>query len=276
MKRGLVLCLWLGLAALLLGTRLNAEVLVRVGDESIDDVEFNAKLQAEESKAKHKFSPQEQQALLESLVNQRLLVAHAKDEGLGKRDDVKRALDEGDRQILGNAVFQAEIASKAQVSEADCKSFYDAHPELFEARQVSQILVAPKSNEGLAGTKARADALFARLQADPKAFAKLARTQSDDLESAKKGGDLGFIKRNQALKPLAEAIFSASPGSLVGPVQTQYGFHLLLVKSKQTVSFADARNELSKELFEARSNALQTKLIDDLKTKFKVSYNKDK
>lgn len=59
-------------------------------------------------------------------------------------------------------------------------------------------------------------------------------------------------------------------------MQTQYGFHLLLVKAKQMVSFADAHNELSKELFEARSNALQAKLLDDLKTKFKVSYNKDK
>ena len=58
-----------------------AELVATVGGEKIDDVEFKAKASAEERNLNRALSPEEKQAILQALVNQRLLVAEARSEG---------------------------------------------------------------------------------------------------------------------------------------------------------------------------------------------------
>ena len=63
-------------------------------------------------------------------------------------------------------------------------------------------------------------------------FAKLAEENSEDA-TAKQGGDLGFFGRGQMVKPFEDAAFSAKVGDVIGPVQTQYGEHLIKVTAKK-------------------------------------------
>jgi peptidyl-prolyl cis-trans isomerase C len=50
--------------------------------------------------------------------------------------------------------------------------------------------------------------------------------------SGQKGGDLGEFGPGQMVKEFDEIVFSAEVGSLQGPVQTQFGFHLIEVTSR--------------------------------------------
>ena len=59
-------------------------------------------------------------------------------------------------------------------------------------------------------------------------FASLAK-QHSDCPSASKGGDLGSFGRGQMVGPFEEAAFGASPGEIVGPVETSFGVHLIEV-----------------------------------------------
>jgi len=47
--------------------------------------------------------------------------------------------------------------------------------------------------------------------------------------SGKKGGDLGWFGRGQMVKEFEEAAFNAQKGATVGPVRTQFGWHLIKV-----------------------------------------------
>ena len=47
--------------------------------------------------------------------------------------------------------------------------------------------------------------------------------------SGKKGGDLGEFRRGQMVKEFDEAVFTGEVGKVLGPVQTQFGFHLIEV-----------------------------------------------
>lgn len=64
-------------------------------------------------------------------------------------------------------------------------------------------------------------------------FADLARDFSEDPASGQKGGDLGWFKASQMVKPFADAAFAAKAGDLLGPIETSFGYHAILVQGKR-------------------------------------------
>ena len=86
--------------------------------------------------------------------------------------------------------------------------------------------------------KARALLAQARSGAD---FAKLARENSQDYGSAMQGGELGWASKDRWVKPFADAAFKARVGDIVGPVRTQFGWHIIKVtgKDKREVKLLD-------------------------------------
>ncbi len=59
-------------------------------------------------------------------------------------------------------------------------------------------------------------------------FGDLAKRFSD-CPSGKKGGDLGWFGRGQMVKEFEDACFSGEKGQTVGPVKTQFGYHLIKI-----------------------------------------------
>lgn len=58
-------------------------------------------------------------------------------------------------------------------------------------------------------------------------FVELAKENSSDLANAGTGGDLGWFKRGAMVPAFEEASFSSDVGSIIGPVETQFGFHVI-------------------------------------------------
>lgn len=85
--------------------------------------------------------------------------------------------------------------------------------------------------------KARALLAQARSGAD---FAKLSRENSQD-GSAMQGGELGWASKDRWVKPFTDAAFNARVGDIVGPVRTQFGWHIIKVtgKDKREVKVLD-------------------------------------
>jgi peptidylprolyl isomerase/peptidyl-prolyl cis-trans isomerase D len=65
-------------------------------------------------------------------------------------------------------------------------------------------------------------------------FAEMAREYSSD-GSASSGGDLGWFGPGRMVAPFEEAAFAARLGRPVGPVETQFGFHLIEVTDRASV-----------------------------------------
>jgi parvulin-like peptidyl-prolyl isomerase len=86
--------------------------------------------------------------------------------------------------------------------------------------------------------KVRALLAQARSGAD---FAKLARENSQDYGSGMQGGDLGWASKDRWVKPFADAAFKARIGDIVGPVRTQFGWHIIKVtgRDKREVKILD-------------------------------------
>ncbi|MGA9598140.1 MAG: peptidylprolyl isomerase [Acidimicrobiia bacterium] len=103
----------------------------------------------------------------------------------------------------------------------------------------------------LVGTADEANAALARLDAGED-FATVATDVSIDTTSGANGGDLGCVSPSQWDPDFADAAMNAEIGAVTGPVETQFGFHLILVTSRTE----DTTDEIISQLADQRLSDL--------------------
>jgi peptidyl-prolyl cis-trans isomerase D len=123
-----------------------------------------------------------------------------------------------------------------------------------EERTVAHMLVAvkPDANDAeRAAARKRAEDLLAKARANPAKFGDLARESSQDPGSAQQGGDLGTFPRGTMVKAFEDAAFAANPGDIVGPVLTDFGWHVIKVngvKAAHVQPFDDVKAQIETDL----------------------------
>ena len=147
-------------------------------------------------------------------------------------DDYHR---EEERTIRYLLVETSRLRRTLPVDEVELKAYYDQHvDEFLEGEQASarHILfrLAPDATDvarGEAELRANGVATIARSGAD---FAVLASEHSEDPGSKDLGGDLGWFGRGQMVPEFENVVFAAKPGDIVGPVKSQFGYHIIKVE----------------------------------------------
>lgn len=186
----------------------------------------------------------------------------------------------------------ATEAGNIKVTDADCKNFYNKNQDKFKhADQVraSHILISANpyqiQQEITAKTKtkmdekelkaavekvmaekqAEAEKLAKELQADNSKFAQYAKKYSEDPQSAKQGGDLGFFAKDRMVPEFAEAAFKAKPNTVTEPVKSQFGYHIIMVTDRRgagVVPYEKAKSDIKDYLVQEK----QVKALDELTT----------
>ncbi len=138
-----------------------------------------------------------------------------------------------------------ELGRQDAVSEDELKAAYEARAKQYgveEQRRASHILVK---------TKDEAEKLAAEARKAPARFAELAKRHSQDPGSAEAGGDLGLFARGMMVKAFEEAVFRMKEGEIAGPVESEFGFHvirLVAIQAGRSRSLEEVRKELGAEL----------------------------
>jgi parvulin-like peptidyl-prolyl isomerase len=104
-------------------------------------------------------------------------------------------------------------------------------------------------------------------------FYETAQKNSDDLESAPRGGDLGWILRQMMPKQFEEAAFALSVGDVSEPVETEFGYHLLFVqekKAKQKMNYERIKMGVKEFLFNVSYQENLQKYVKNLRAKATV------
>ena len=89
--------------------------------------------------------------------------------------------------------------------------------------------------------------------------------------SGTKGGDLGEFGKGQMVKEFEDAAFTAEIGAIVGPVQTQFGYHLIKVEEKKDAAVADfeeVKNSIRNQLLQQRQNKVYSDKVKELREKY--------
>lgn len=183
--------------------------------------------------------------IYDQLIQQEVLAQSVGELGprvLATLDNDKRGLVSG---IAIEGIVASAVTDEALQTAYDAR-FKDAAPQT--EYSAAHILVA---------TKEEADAIKTEL-AGGADFAEIAKAKSTDTGSGANGGDLGWFGPGMMVKPFEDAVIAAKVGEVAGPIQTDFGFHLILVKETRVAekpTLDQLRDELAAEVETAAINA---------------------
>ncbi|MBR6098387.1 peptidylprolyl isomerase [bacterium] len=201
----------------------------------------------------------------------------------------------------------AESIGTADVTDAEAKDYYNKNIDKFKypdkvrashiliavnPQEMEEIVKSDPANKNLSdmqiksrigeqimAKETKAKELIAQIKKDPSIFAKLAKENSEDPGSAEKGGDLGFFAKQDMVPEFANAAFGAKPNTIVGPVQTQYGYHIIMVTDRMAAGqepFEKVKNNIKEFLVNQKQLDNIDNLVESLKKNAKIEYvNKD-
>ncbi len=196
------------------------------------------------------------ESILQQMVDQALL---ARTVSSSVEDDplaVTVELENGRRGLLAGSAIEDMLAEP--VPEEELRAAYDESIAALEPTveySAAHILVA---------TEDEAKAVAERLEAG-ESFADLAGELSLDPGSGAQGGDLGWFSLGQMVPEFEQAVVSAEPGEVTAPVESQFGWHLILVNETRDVpppAFEDVRGDIETAL---RQEQIRTR-IEELRS----------
>lgn len=219
-----------------------------------------------------------------------------------KQNGVTPAQFKKDLKVQVKMQKLANSAGKIEVSDKECKDFYNKNTDRFknpETVRASHILISAnpyqigeeikakakkdipekelkaKVEAEMAKKQELAEKLDKELKADNSKFAQYAKKYSEDPGSAKQGGDLGFFSKDKMVPEFAETAFSAKPNTVSDVVKTQFGYHIIMVQDRREAGvtpYEKAKTEIKDYL----TTEKQIKALDDLiqvaKKKAEIKY----
>ena len=165
---------------------------------------------------------------------------------------------------------QSDLVELVDASEQELLNYFEDNKEMYtrpEERQLAHIFKEHASNEDV---RATLEQMYKQIL-DGADFAKLAKDNSEDPLSSENGGDLGFSSRgvfsSESYRQFEEVAFNLKLNEVSGPVETEFGIHLIKVldivpavdpdfdQVKDSVTEA-YRQRISEDMFVTRSSEL--------------------
>jgi len=133
-----------------------------------------------------------------------------------------------------NAIFSAKkgdiIGPLLETDGYHLIKVIDFRPGKEDFIHASHILIKIENNDSVKALK-EAKSLYERIK-NGENFGELAQKYSKDPGSSSKNGDLGWFGKGRMVKPFEDAVYKARPGQLIGPIRTNFGYHIIKVHAK--------------------------------------------
>ncbi|WP_373598120.1 peptidylprolyl isomerase [Paraclostridium bifermentans] len=239
-------------------------VLATIGEKEITNLDIENALKSLDPYQAMQFNTEEgKKRLLEDLVNQELFYLAAKEEELHNDENFKNEMRRIEENMLKQFAINKVLAS-VKLTDEEIANFYEANKERFvkpESASAKHILV---------DTEEKANELLNKINNNEVSFEEAAREHSS-CPSKDADGDLGTFPRGQMVPEFEEAVFSMDKGEVRGPVQTQFGYHLIKLEDKNEggqSELEEVKNDIAKSLMYQKQNEVYSSKVNDLKSKY--------
>lgn len=207
-------------------------------------------------------------ALLDSLIDTKLLAMASEKERLDQDPQVQRMLRDARERILSFS-YMRRLIDKIEISDGEAQKYYEAHMNEFAAPEMV------KARHILLKDEAEANRLKDQLDSGVD-FEEMARQKSADQATAPRGGDLGWVTRGRFVPEFEQAVFNMEKGQIVGPIKTAFGYHIILLEDKrprQQRSFEESKEAVIQKLKESKARELEESVKRKLREEYSVVLN---
>ncbi len=176
-----------------------------------------------------------------------------------------------ENNIKNELMILGILGKDIEIEDEEMMDFFTSNRSLFDREEqvkVRHILVEDEDE---------ANAIVRELNKGAD-FAELAKEKSID-GSKDKGGDLGFVKRQDVVEEFGNVAFSLEVDEISDVVKSDYGYHVLQVLEKQPAKeavYEDFREEVRDLVLQSKVNERAGDWIMELRNKAKVEYAKDR
>jgi parvulin-like peptidyl-prolyl isomerase len=172
------------------------------------------------------------------------------EQALQQANYTEERLREDIRSQLPVQKVSEEVAGDVEPTDDEVQSYYEENKEQFtnpEQRCARHILFNKDQEEKAQDIKAQIE--------DGGNFEELAKENSQDPGSKENGGDLGCQAEGAYVPNFENAVFEAEEGDLVGPVETEFGFHVIRVydvQQENVTPIEEVRAQIADQLLQER------------------------
>jgi len=245
---------------------MDRKIVANVGGNAIFAYEIDEMVATYAQRGQNYDNPQGRAAILEQVINKKLLLLDAKKNLMEHNAEFKAQLQKVKDDMLVNFAMAKALESIKPATEDEIKAFYEENKSHFvagESVSASHILV---------DSEEKAKELLEKINEGEISFEDAARKESS-CPSAESGGNLGEFTRGQMVPEFDEAVFKMSVGEITGPVKTQFGYHLIKLNAKneeKPYDFEEIKAQLSDMVMkDKQQKAFQSK-INQLKILYPV------
>ena len=243
----------------------NTRVLAVVGGQQITETDVDMLIASMGQAGQNYMSPQGRAAVLEELINQKLMLLDAVRNLYEREPEFKEQLARVKNELLVNYAVNKAVSS-VRVTDEEAKQYFDEHPEQFAGQETvsaSHILVDSED---------KALELLSKIRAGEITFEDAAAEHSS-CPSGRNGGTLGEFGHGQMVPEFDEACFSMEVGAISEPVKTQFGYHIIRLDSKKAAEpmhFGDVREGITRQLMMDKQRAAYQSKLNQLKILYPV------
>lgn len=202
--------------------------------------------------------------LLEQLISFELFNKFGKEMELDKTEEFKEALENVTKEILTSMAMNKALGD-VTVTEEDAKKYYDENKDAFS------VPPTVSARHILVSTEEEANKVREEIN-NGLSFADAAMKYSS-CPSKEQGGNLGEFSKGMMVPEFEKASFDAEIGAISEPVKTQFGYHLIVVDSKNegsVKSFEEVKNSVVNELLKKAQHKKYEDLLQQLEGKYGV------
>ena len=240
------------------------EVLATVAGVQITEADLDMFMRTiPQEQRKYAANPQFRGHFLEQMISLYAFAQLAEEMNLEETEVYKKNIENAKRNILAQLAVE-EIMKDITATEEEAKAFYEGNPQHFQKDatvSAKHILVAEEAD---------CLAILEAIKNGKKEFEEAAK-ESSTCPSGAQGGDLGEFGRGQMVKEFEEAAFAAEIGEVVGPVKTQFGYHLIKVEKKNepsVVPYEEVEEKIKQTVLQQKQNQAYSMKLSELMNKY--------
>jgi peptidyl-prolyl cis-trans isomerase C len=247
----------------------SSQVLAKVDDKEITTSYFERQIKnLPESVQRLSLEGEGKRAILEGMINREILYKEAVKKGINKDAEIKRKLEDMEKELVISTFIQREFGSRLMVEDKEVQDYYNTHMNEFRNREeirISQIIVPEEKD---------ATDILGKLR-QGQDFGALAAEYSTDKPSGLRKGDVGYYTYKMLPDEIRDSVFRLRVGDISSPYKMPDGYEIYKITDRRTVSYSfdQAKNAIKLQLIDQKIQDSLKTYLDDLKKNMKIQIN---